>query len=87
MRILRSRLLARPRAEKPELHASQEVSGGDGRAGREDPHLQLPAEQGHGPQDRLHHQLAEFLDGKIDELVDALLEDEDKKRLEEASQV
>jgi protein subunit release factor A len=32
-------------------------------------------------------ELAEFLDGKIDDLVDALLEDEEQKRLEEASQV
>ena len=86
MRVLRARLYERALAEQQaEVAASRAGAGRDRRAGREDPHLQLPASGGSTTTGSAcaSHNLDEVLIGELDELTAALQDDEKRRRLEE----
>lgn len=89
MRILRSRLLAMAQEQRNrELTQARRSQVGTGERAEKIRTYNFP--QNRVTDHRIGyttHRLAEFLNGKIDEVVDALLEDEEKKRLEEASQI
>ncbi len=87
MRILRSRLMAIAEEEKNrELTQARRSQVGTGERAEKIRTYNFP--QNRVTDHRIgftSHKLAEFMDGKIDDVVDALLADEEKKRIEEAS--
>jgi peptide chain release factor 1 len=88
MRILRSRLMAIAEEQKSqELSQARRSQVGTGERAEKVRTYNFP--QNRVTDHRIgytSHRLAEFMDGKIDEIVDALLADDEKKRIEEASQ-
>ncbi|HHY75607.1 MAG TPA: peptide chain release factor 1 [Firmicutes bacterium] len=89
MRILKSRLLALAQEQRNrELTQARRSQVGTGERAEKIRTYNFP--QNRVTDHRIGyttHRLTEFLDGDIDELIDALLAEEDRKRLEEASQV
>jgi peptide chain release factor 1 len=88
MRILRSRLMAlAEEAKNRELTQARRSQVGTGERAEKIRTYNFPQQR--VTDHRIgytSHKLTEFMDGKIDDVVDALLDDEEKKRIEEASQ-
>ena len=86
MSVLRARLLAMKEEEAAStLSENRAVAGRHRRPRREDPHLQLPPGPRHRPPRQLHpHNLPRFLDGDIDDVIDAVATADQAQRLEES---
>ncbi len=89
MRVLRARLYEMEQQKQQDALAKErKADGGLGRPQREDSHLQLPAEPRHRSPHRLTaHQLPEFMDGRIQPMIDALITHFQSEKLKRSSRV
>ena len=89
MKVLRARLYERALAEQQaELGASRLAQVGTGERAGEDPHLQLRRAAGQGPphQPAASTTSTRSCSGELDELTDALQDDEKRRRLDERAE-